>query len=117
MKSKVAQRILNDMEKAPWHIKFIRWVKLQIWIYGCLIFNPIKNCLALLSPLLRALQLWCLNLIFPICFIIVLPLLVNDLTDIPLTVYKLFKMWIVDGIRVHLVLYLLCFIVVICEEK
>ena len=86
-----------------------------------LIFNrfirTILDSLSLLSPLLEALKLWCLNLVFPFCFIIFLPIFVADLTDIPLAIFELFKMWLVEGIRFQLSFYIICLIVVMCEEK
>lgn len=82
-----------------------------------LLIRTILDSPSLLLPLLDALKLWCLNLVFPLCFIIFLPIFVADLTDIPLTVFEMFKFWLVEGIRFHIVLYLFCLIVVICEEK
>ena len=49
-KSKVVQRMLKDMEKDPWHVKFRRWIRLQVWVYRCLIFNKSKNREFQLSP-------------------------------------------------------------------
>lgn len=31
------------MDKQPWHVKLRRWIKLQIWVYRCLIFNKSKK--------------------------------------------------------------------------
>ena len=39
MRSKITQRILEDMEKDPWYVKLRRWIRLQLWVYKCLIFN------------------------------------------------------------------------------
>jgi hypothetical protein len=36
MRSKTVQRILDEMEKDPWHVKFIRWYHVKIWTYKCL---------------------------------------------------------------------------------
>ena len=82
-----------------------------------LLIRTILDSLSLLLPLLDALKLWCLNLVFPFCFIIFLPIFVADLTDIPLTVFEMFKMWLVGGVRFQLSFYIFCLIVVICEEK
>ena len=82
-----------------------------------LLIRTILDSPSLLLPLLDALKLWCLNLVFLLCFIIFLPIFVADLTDIPLTVFEMFKFWLVEGIRFHIVLYLFCLIVVMCEEK
>ena len=82
-----------------------------------LLIRTILDSLSLLSPRLEALKLWCLNLVFPFCFIIFLPIFVVDLTGIPLAIFKVFKFWLVEGIRFHLVLYVLCLLIVICEEK
>lgn len=42
-KSKVVQRILEDMEKDSWYVKLRRWVRVQFWVYRCLIFNKSKK--------------------------------------------------------------------------
>ena len=39
MRSKIIQEILDEMDKAPWHVKLRRWWRLKLWIYRCLIFN------------------------------------------------------------------------------
>lgn len=36
-RSPVVQRLMDEMDKQPWHVKFKRWVKVQIWVYRCLI--------------------------------------------------------------------------------
>jgi hypothetical protein len=36
MRSKVLQRILDEMENDPWHVKLKRWFNLKIWTYTCL---------------------------------------------------------------------------------
>ena len=82
-----------------------------------LLIRTILDSLSLLLPLLDALKLWCINLVFPFCFMVFLPIFVADLTDIPLAVFELFKMWLVGGVRFHIVLYLFCLIVVMCEDK
>ena len=82
-----------------------------------LLIRTILDSLSLLLPLLDALKLWSLNLIFPLCFIIFLPIFVADLIAIPLAIFEIFKFWLVEGIKFHVVLYVLCLIVVICEEK
>lgn len=82
-----------------------------------LLIRTILDSPSLLLPLLDALKLWCLNLVFPLCFIIFLPIFVADLTDIPLAIFELFKMWLVEGIRFQLSFYIICLIVVMCEEK
>ena len=48
-----------------------------------LLIRTILDSPSLLLPLLDALKLWCLNLVFPLCFIIFLPIFVVDLTGIP----------------------------------
>ena len=82
-----------------------------------LLIRTILDSLSMLLPLLDALKLWSLNLIFPLCFIILLPLFVADLTYIPLGIFKVFNFWLVEGIRFHIVLYVLCLLVVMCEDK
>lgn len=39
MRSEIIQRIIEDMKKDPWHVKLRRWIRLQLWVYRCLIFN------------------------------------------------------------------------------
>ena len=63
-----------------------------------------------------ALSLWCLNLVFPFCFILFSPILVQNLSDIPTFIVELLRFWLVEGFRFHLVLYVLCLLIVI-EEK
>lgn len=82
-----------------------------------LLIRTILDSLSLLSPLFDAFKLWCINLVFTLCFIIFLPIFVADLTDIPLAIFEIFKFWLVEGIRFHLVLYVLCLLIVMCEEK
>ena len=36
MRSKVLQRLLDEMENDPWHVKLRRWWRLQVWTYTCL---------------------------------------------------------------------------------
>jgi hypothetical protein len=36
MKSKVVQRILDEMENDPWYVKLKRYFKIKIWTYTCL---------------------------------------------------------------------------------
>lgn len=36
MRSKIVQRMLDEMNRDPWHVKFRRWMRLQIWVYKCL---------------------------------------------------------------------------------
>ena len=36
MRSKIFQRILDKMEKDPWHVKLKRWCVINIWVYACL---------------------------------------------------------------------------------
>lgn len=36
MRSKVFQRILDTMEKDPWHIKLRRWWRVEVWTWKCL---------------------------------------------------------------------------------
>lgn len=38
-KSKIVQKMMDDMDKDPLYIKLRRWIRLQIWVYRCLIFN------------------------------------------------------------------------------
>ncbi len=35
-KSKVVERLLEEMKNDPWHVKLKRWIKLKIWVYTCL---------------------------------------------------------------------------------
>lgn len=81
-----------------------------------LLFGQLFQSLYAFKFLIRALQLWSLNLLIPLCFCITLPLLVKNLGDIPLAIYELFRGWLVGGFRFHLVLYTLCLIYVIFEE-
>jgi hypothetical protein len=36
MRRKIFQRILSEMDRDPWYIKFKRWIKVHIWVYKCL---------------------------------------------------------------------------------
>lgn len=36
MKSKVAQRLLDEMEQDPWYIKLRRWYRVKLWVFICL---------------------------------------------------------------------------------
>jgi len=36
MKSKVVERLFEEMERDGWWKKCKRWVRLQIWVWGCL---------------------------------------------------------------------------------
>jgi len=36
MKSKTVQRLMEKMEKDPWHIKLKRWLTLKVWVWTCL---------------------------------------------------------------------------------
>lgn len=36
MRSKVLQRVLDKMEKDPWHVKLRRWWWLKKWTFICL---------------------------------------------------------------------------------
>ena len=36
MRSHVAERILNEMEKDPWRVKLKRWWRLKCWVWLCL---------------------------------------------------------------------------------
>ena len=35
MRSKVVQRILDDMEKDPWYVKLKRWYSVEKWVLIC----------------------------------------------------------------------------------
>jgi hypothetical protein len=34
--SKVMQEIMEKMERDPWHVKLVRWYRLQDWLFRCL---------------------------------------------------------------------------------
>lgn len=36
MRSKIVQRILDDMEKDPWYVKLKRWFKVECHVIKCL---------------------------------------------------------------------------------
>lgn len=36
MRSPTIQRILDEMDKQPWHVKLRRWIRIRIWLYTCL---------------------------------------------------------------------------------
>ena len=36
MRSKTVQRLMDEMEKDPWHVKLKRWWRLKVWVYTCL---------------------------------------------------------------------------------
>ena len=36
MKSKTVQRLLDEMENEPWHVKIKRWYRLKVWTYKCM---------------------------------------------------------------------------------
>ena len=35
MRSKVLQRLIDEMEKDPWYVKLRRWWRVKIWVYKC----------------------------------------------------------------------------------
>lgn len=34
-KSCIIDELIEEMKKDPWHVKFRRWINLQIWIFRC----------------------------------------------------------------------------------
>ncbi len=36
MRSPVLQRIINDMNNQPWHVKLRRSIRVQLWVWSCL---------------------------------------------------------------------------------
>jgi hypothetical protein len=36
MKSKVVERLFEEMKRDGWWVKLRRWVRLKIWVWGCL---------------------------------------------------------------------------------
>lgn len=38
-KSKIIQKMLDDMEKDYWWVKLKRWYRLKLWILRCFLFN------------------------------------------------------------------------------
>ena len=36
MRSKVFQRIMDEMDKDPWYIKLRRWWRVEVWTWKCL---------------------------------------------------------------------------------
>lgn len=85
-----------------------------------LLFNQQLESFKLVIPLLKvlfdALLLWSLNLVIPFCFIILSPILVKNLSDIPMFNIELVRFWLVEGFRFHIVLYVVCLLIVL-EEK
>jgi hypothetical protein len=35
-RSPILQKILDKMEKDPWHVKLKRYIKVKIWVYTCM---------------------------------------------------------------------------------
>jgi hypothetical protein len=35
-RSPILQKILDKMEKDPWHVKLKRHIKVKIWVYTCM---------------------------------------------------------------------------------
>lgn len=64
----------------------------------------------------EALQLWSLNLAFPIAFCLVSPILLVDLEDFHKLIMKVFYVWFVYGFRYLLVFYIIC-LCIVCAEK
>lgn len=64
----------------------------------------------------EALQLWTLNLLFPIVFISVSPILLVNLEDFPKLIVEIFYVWFVGGFRYLLVFYIIC-LCIVYEEK
>ena len=36
VRSKIIDKMLEEMANDPWHVKLRRWIRIQIWIYTCL---------------------------------------------------------------------------------
>jgi len=68
-------------------------------------------------PLFEALKLWSLNLVIPFCFCLVSPLIVKNLTDIPIAIFEIFRFWFVEGFRCHIVIYVMCLLIIIFEDN
>ena len=66
-------------------------------------------------PLFEAFKLWSLNLVIPFCFCLVSSLLIKNLTDLPIVIFETFKFWLIEGFRFHVVLYIACLLIIICE--
>lgn len=75
------------------------------------------NLMLQFYPLFEAFKLWSLNLVIPFCFCLVSPLLIKDLTNIPIAIFEAFKLWLVEGFRFHAVLYSICLLIVIFEDN
>ena len=41
-KSKIVQKMMDDMAKDPWWVKLGRWYRLKLWVYKCMFFNRTK---------------------------------------------------------------------------
>ena len=85
-----------------------------------LLFNQQLEAFKLVIPLLKvlfdALLLWCLNLIIPLCFILLSPILLKNLSDMPKFSIEIVRFWLVEVFRFHIVLYGVCLLIVL-EEK
>jgi len=38
-KSKIVQKMLDDMAKDHWWVKLKRWYRLKLWVLRCFLFN------------------------------------------------------------------------------
>lgn len=42
-KSKIVQKMLDDMSKDPWYVKLRRHIRLKVWVYSCLLRGLLNN--------------------------------------------------------------------------
>lgn len=63
-----------------------------------------------LEIFLDSVKLWSLNLIIPLAFSLVSPLLVKDISDIPLMTFNIFRYWLVNGFEMQVALYIWCLV-------
>jgi hypothetical protein len=38
-KSPLLEKLREEMTKDKWHVKLRRWLRLQYWVFYCLVFN------------------------------------------------------------------------------
>lgn len=63
-----------------------------------------------------ALVLWSLNLLIPLVFSLVTPLLVKNISDVPLVAFKVFRYWFVEGFEMQIAIFIWCLVFCVIEK-
>lgn len=81
-----------------------------------IILKQLTPCKESLIWIFEVLQLWSLNLLFPITFCLISPIILVNLEDFPKFVVEIFYVWFVVGFRYLLMFYIIC-LCIVCAEK